>query len=41
MFSGKKLISIVISLIILITNLTFANWQDDAKAIKVSGGGPL
>ncbi|MFZ0034906.1 MAG: hypothetical protein WAK60_07975 [Sedimentisphaerales bacterium] len=38
MFSRKKLIVPATSLIILITNLTFADWKEKAKAIKVSGG---
>jgi len=38
MFSRKKLIISIISLIIPITNLTFADWKENAKAIKVSGG---
>jgi hypothetical protein len=38
MLSGKKLIIIVISLIILITNLTLADWKDDSKVIGISGG---
>lgn len=38
MFSRKKLIIIVVPLIILIANLTFAGWKENAKAIKVSGG---
>jgi alpha-tubulin suppressor-like RCC1 family protein len=38
MFSGTKLISIIISIIILITNATFADWKENAKAVDVSGG---
>ncbi len=38
MLSGKKLICIIISLIILIPNLTLADWREDAKAIDISGG---
>jgi len=38
MLSRTKLISIIISTTILITNLTFADWKENAKAIKVSGG---
>jgi alpha-tubulin suppressor-like RCC1 family protein len=38
MFSGKKLIIIIISVIVLISNLTFADWRDNAKVIDVSGG---
>ena len=38
MWSGKKLITITISVIVLISNLTFADWKEDARAIKVSGG---
>jgi len=37
MLSRKKLI-IIISLIIFTTNLTLADWKEDAKAIKISGG---
>jgi parallel beta-helix repeat protein len=38
MLSRTKLISIIISTTILITNLAFADWRENAKAIKVSGG---
>jgi alpha-tubulin suppressor-like RCC1 family protein len=38
MLSRTKIIGIIISIIILITNLAFANWREDAKAIRVSGG---
>jgi len=38
MFSRKKLSISIISIIILITNLTFADWRENARAIKVSGG---
>jgi parallel beta-helix repeat protein len=38
MFSRKKLIISVITLIIFTTNLALADWKENAKAIKVSGG---
>jgi len=38
MFLRKKLIISIVSLIILIANLTLADWKENAKAIKVSGG---
>ena len=37
--STNKRILVIVSLIILIINFSaFADWKDDAKAIKVSGG---
>jgi alpha-tubulin suppressor-like RCC1 family protein len=38
MLSGKKLIISIISLIIIITNITLADWKDDSRVIMISGG---
>jgi len=38
MFSRKKFVCIIVPLIILIPNLTLADWREDAKAIDISGG---
>ncbi len=36
--SAKKLTLSIVSFAILSTNLTFGDWRENAKAIKVSGG---
>jgi len=38
MFSRKKLIAGVLSLIIVVVNVTEADWKEDAQAIDISGG---